>query len=97
VVQVLGADGIAPVPGVTVTVLSGIFPVAEVVTGPDGSWRVGDLPAGTYWLLATVPAAYAPASGDDPWSGGPTWLALLGFHRLVGGELTPVDLPLSLR
>ena len=66
----------------------------EAVTGADGRFRFDDLPAGTYLVLARVPARYAPRTGLDPWLGGPTWTAVLGVVVVGARPIDLVDLQL---
>jgi hypothetical protein len=55
------------------------------------------LARGRYVVLAEVPAAYAPATGLDPWLGGPTWTAVLGIVEVDDGPIDLVDLVLVRR
>jgi RNA polymerase sigma factor (sigma-70 family) len=66
-------------------------------TSEDGRWSIPDLAAGRYFVVAVVPARYRPATGDDPWTGGSTWGAVLGEVQVVDRPLDLVDLRLVAR
>lgn len=63
-------------------------------TGKDGRWSLRSLPDGTYLVVAVVPAAYRPATGEDPWQGGDTWGVILGSVEVHGQQVDLVDLRL---
>lgn len=61
-----GADsgGEPGIPGVTVTLRQGGTIIATTTTGPDGSYRFDNLPAGTYTVEEVQPAGYGSSSPD---------------------------------
>jgi RNA polymerase sigma factor (sigma-70 family) len=100
--RVLVVDPAAPdadqgVEGVRIVLQRPFGEGTELATGPDGRWVVPRLARGRYVVLAEVPAAYAPATGLDPWLGGPTWTAVLGIVDVDDGPIDLVDLVLVRR
>jgi RNA polymerase sigma factor (sigma-70 family) len=86
------------VAGVRISVRQLLGSASSIATsGPDGRWDVASLPAGTYVVLAEVPAAYRPTAGIDPWLGGLTWTAILGIVEVDDRPLDLVDLVLVRR
>jgi uncharacterized repeat protein (TIGR01451 family) len=57
-----GEPGIA---GVTITLRQGGTVVATTTTGPDGSYRFENLPAGSYTVEETQPAGYGSSTPDS--------------------------------
>jgi len=66
-------------------------------TGADGRWQLHDLAPGHYLVVAVVPVAYRPASGEDPWVGGSTWATIVGSVDVTETPIDLVDLRLILR
>jgi uncharacterized repeat protein (TIGR01451 family) len=59
------AGGEPAIPGVTITLRQGGTVVATATTGPDGSYRFENLPAGSYTIEETQPAGYGSSTPDS--------------------------------
>lgn len=90
------ADGAeVPVPGIEVVAYDDQGRLAGTTsTAGDGRWSLPKVPKGRYLVVAVVPARYRPAAGEDPWTGGATWAAILGEVEVVDRALDLVDLRL---
>ncbi|HET6523571.1 SdrD B-like domain-containing protein [Sphingopyxis sp.] len=53
------------IPGVTITLRQGGTVVATTTTGPDGSYRFENLPAGSYTVEETQPAGYGSSTPNS--------------------------------
>ncbi len=90
------ADGAElPVPGIEVVAYDDQGRLAGTTTTVgDGRWSLARVPKGRYLVVAVVPARYRPAVGEDPWTGGATWAAILGEVEVADRALDLVDLRL---
>jgi hypothetical protein len=76
-----------PLPGVTVTVTGAVR--REVVTSPDGEYRIADLPPGRYTITAELPGFVTEQQAVDVGSGERRTLDLLLRFGCVGAGLDP--------
>jgi uncharacterized repeat protein (TIGR01451 family) len=58
-------DGDPPIVGVTITLRQGATVIATTTTGPDGSYRFENLPAGSYEVVETQPAGHGSSTPDS--------------------------------